>query len=54
MSVLLPFLKPRPRLRLEGRAVYLRPPRPGDHRAWAWELARQVPSVPRALGADLA
>lgn len=35
MSVLLPFLNPRPRLRLEGRLVYLRPPLPRDHRAWA-------------------
>jgi [ribosomal protein S5]-alanine N-acetyltransferase len=35
LSALLPFLKTRPRLKLEGRAVYLRPPRPHDHRAWA-------------------
>lgn len=35
MSVLLPFLKTRSRLQLEGRAVYLRPPRPQDHRDWA-------------------
>ncbi len=35
MSALLPFLKPRPRLQLVGRSVYLRPPRPQDHKAWA-------------------
>jgi len=35
LSALLPFLKTRPRLKLEGRAIYLRPPRPHDHRAWA-------------------
>jgi ribosomal-protein-alanine N-acetyltransferase len=35
VSSLLPFLKPRPRLKLEGRAVYLRPPRLSDYRAWA-------------------
>ena len=40
MSVLLPFLNPRPRLRLEGRQVYLRPPRPQDHRPWAALRAR--------------
>ncbi|WP_297516055.1 GNAT family protein [uncultured Caulobacter sp.] len=35
MIALPSFLKPGPRLRLEGRAVYLRPPRREDHRAWA-------------------
>ncbi|HJV41522.1 GNAT family protein [Caulobacter sp.] len=34
------FLKPRPTPRLQGREVYLRPPRPGDHRAWAALRAR--------------
>lgn len=29
------FLRPRAALRLQGRAVYLRPPKAGDHRAWA-------------------
>lgn len=35
MSALLPFLRPRQRLRLRGRAIYLRPPTPRDHRPWA-------------------
>lgn len=35
MSALLPFLNPRPRLQLQGRAVYLRPPRLQDHKPWA-------------------
>jgi [ribosomal protein S5]-alanine N-acetyltransferase len=43
VTVLLPFLKTRPRLQLEGRAVYLRPPRPHDHRAWAALRARSRP-----------
>lgn len=34
------FLKPRSPPRLQGREVYLRPPRPGDHRAWASLRAR--------------
>ncbi len=40
MSALLPFLKARPRLQLQGRGVYLRPPRPQDHRPWAALRAR--------------
>lgn len=40
MSALLPFLRGRPHLQLEGRGVYLRPPRPSDHRAWAALRAR--------------
>ncbi|NQE65151.1 GNAT family N-acetyltransferase [Caulobacter sp. RHG1] len=40
MSVLLPFLKARPRQQLTGRGVYLRPPRPQDHRPWATLRAR--------------
>ncbi|WP_454713801.1 GNAT family N-acetyltransferase [Caulobacter segnis] len=43
MNALLPFLKTRPRLQLEGSAVYLRPPRPGDHRAWAALRAKSRP-----------
>jgi len=35
VSALLPFLKPRQRLRLRGRAVHLRPPTPRDYKAWA-------------------
>lgn len=43
VSALLPFLKTRPRLQLEGRQVYLRPPRPNDHRAWAALRAKSRP-----------
>ena len=43
MSALLPFLKTRPRLQLEGRAVYLRPPLPRDHHAWAALRAESRP-----------
>lgn len=35
MSALLPFLKPRVRPRLQGRAVYLRAPEHRDHKPWA-------------------
>ena len=31
VRLLLPFLSPRPRLRLQGRGVYLRPPTPQDY-----------------------
>lgn len=35
MSALPPFLRPRQRLQLQGRAVYLRPPSSRDYKSWA-------------------
>ena len=51
---MLSFLKPRPPPRLLGRKVYLRPPRPHDHKPWAaLRLGYDVDAVTSGAWDDL-